>query len=70
MIEVIPPALNTDLGGKGMHDLAPPVSGFVDSIFTQLQEGKTELTYGFSETASKAGQEILQPIFTRINQVA
>jgi uncharacterized oxidoreductase len=29
VIEVIPPALNTDLGGKGLHDGQPPVSAFV-----------------------------------------
>lgn len=69
VIEVIPPALNTDLGGKGIHDDAPAVSGFIESIFAQLQEGKTALTYGFTETLSKAGQETLQPIFERMNPV-
>lgn len=70
VIEVIPPALNTDLGGKGLHDQAPPVSDFIESIFVQLNEGKSELTFGFSETGSKAGQEVLQPIFARMNQLA
>ncbi len=69
VIEVIPPALNTDLGGKGIHDHAPPVSDFIETIFAQLKEGKTELTFGFSETVSKAGQEVLQPIFARMNQL-
>ncbi|MFL5765424.1 MAG: SDR family oxidoreductase [Bacteroidia bacterium] len=69
VIEIIPPALNTDLGGKGLHDFAPPVSEFIESIFTQLREGKTELTFGFSENISKAGQEILQPVFNRMNQL-
>src|SRR4051794_30333394 len=36
VIEVIPPALNTDLGGKGIHDFAPPVSDFIEAIFSQL----------------------------------
>jgi uncharacterized oxidoreductase len=67
VVEVIPPALNTDLGGKGLHDHAPPVSEFIESIFKQLQEGKTALTFGFTETISKAGQEIIQPIFDRLN---
>ncbi len=68
VIEVIPPALNTDLGGKGLHDHAPPVSDFIEAIFIQLKNGQNELTFGFSETVSKAGQEILQPIFARMNQ--
>jgi uncharacterized oxidoreductase len=68
VIEVIPPALNTDLGGKGIHDFAPPVSDFIEAIFSQLKEGKTEVAFGFSETVSKAGQEILEPTFARMNQ--
>jgi uncharacterized oxidoreductase len=70
VIEIIPPALNTDLGGKGLHDHAPPVSDFIEAIFTQLQEGKNELTFGFSETASQAGQEVLKPVFAKMNQLA
>jgi len=67
VIEVIPPALNTDLGGKGLHDFAPPVADFIDAIFAQLREGKSELTFGFSETVSRAGQDVLQPVFARMN---
>src|SRR5579875_3320613 len=39
VIEIIPPALNTDLGGKGLHDIHPPVSEFIKTIFEQLKEG-------------------------------
>lgn len=67
VIEMIPPALNTDLGGKGLHDAAPPVSDFVDAVFKQLQEGKTELTFGFSEAMSKAGPEEVNNTFNRMN---
>ncbi|MBT1705300.1 SDR family oxidoreductase [Chryseosolibacter indicus] len=67
VIEMIPPALNTDLGGKGLHDAARPVSGFVESIFKQLKEGKTELTYGFSEAMAKANPEELKNSFNRMN---
>ncbi len=69
VVEIIPPALNTDLGGKGLHDQAPPVSDFIDSIFAQLAEGSDELTFGFSENMSKAGQEILGGTFKRMNQL-
>jgi uncharacterized oxidoreductase len=67
VIEVIPPALNTDLGGKGLHDAAPPVSDFVEAVFRQLKEGKTELTFGFSEAMSKSGPEELTTAFNRMN---
>ena len=67
VIEIIPPALNTDLGGKGLHDAAPPVSGFIESIFEQLKEGKTELTFGFSEALAKANPEDAKAAFNRLN---
>jgi len=69
VIEVIPPALNTDLGGKGLHDFAPLVSDFIESIFSQLKDGKMELTFGFSEAMSKAGSEVFQPTFAKMNQL-
>lgn len=67
VIEIIPPALNTDLGGKGLHDFAPPVSEFIDSIFEQLKQGKTDLTFQFTENISKSVAEVLKPVFERMN---
>jgi uncharacterized oxidoreductase len=67
VIEVIPPALNTDLGGKGLHDFAPPVSEFIEAIFAQLQQGKDELSFGFSEAMTKAGPEEVKSAFARMN---
>ncbi|MGZ3879931.1 MAG: SDR family oxidoreductase [Flavisolibacter sp.] len=67
VIEVVPPALNTDLGGKGLHDAHPPVSEFVESIFQQLKEGKDELTFGFSEGRVKANNETISEYFKRLN---
>jgi uncharacterized oxidoreductase len=68
VIEMIPPALNTDLGGKGIHDSAPPVKDFVDYIFAQLKEGKTEVSFGFSEARAKANNETITEYFNRMNQ--
>ena len=70
VIEIIPPALNTDLGGKGIHDFAPPVSGFIDAVFQQLEEGRKEITYSFSEQMLKAGPEELKMAFDRMNSSA
>jgi uncharacterized oxidoreductase len=67
VVELIPPALNTDLGGKGRHDFAPPVSDFMEAVFKQLAAGKTEITFGFSEAMTKAGPEELQKAFARMN---
>ena len=67
VIEMIPPALNTDLGGKGIHDAHPPVSEFVDSVFKQMKEGKTELTFGMSEGRVNANNESIAEYFNRMN---
>ena len=67
VIELIPPALNTDLGGKGLHDAAPAVSDFVQSVFEQLRDGKTEVTFGTSETRANASQEELRNYFNMMN---
>lgn len=69
VIEVIPPALNTELGGKSLHNSAPDVSDFIEAVFMQLKQGKTEITFGFSETMIKAGPEDLQKAFDRMNSV-
>ena len=66
VIEMIPPALNTDLGGKGLHDTQPPVSDFIEAIFEQLKEGKTELSYGFSDAMVKANPEEVRTAFNRL----
>ncbi len=67
VIEIIPPALNTDLGAKGLHDAYPPVSDFIVAIFEQLKAGKTELTFGFSQAMLMAGPDDLQKTFERMN---
>jgi uncharacterized oxidoreductase len=67
VIEMIPPALNTDLGGKGIHNAHPPVSAFVDSVFEQMKQGKTELTFGTSEDRAKANNAVITEYFNRMN---
>ena len=64
---MITPALNTDLGRKGLHDEYPPVSDFIEAVFQQLKEGKTELTYGLSEFISKANPDGINAVFNRMN---
>ncbi len=68
VIEIIPPAVNTDLGGHARQGLAPSVEEFVTAVFEQLKEQKAEITYGFSEGMLKAGHEERQKAFDRMNQ--
>ncbi|MEH7442564.1 SDR family NAD(P)-dependent oxidoreductase [Bacillus sp. JJ1122] len=48
VIEVAPPAVNTDLGGAGLHTHGEPLDAFADGIFKGLAEGKQEIGYGSS----------------------
>jgi uncharacterized oxidoreductase len=67
VIEIIPPAINTDLGGKGLHDAAPPVIDFIAAIFEQLRVGKSTLTFGFSEAMLNASAQDLKKTFDKMN---
>jgi len=67
VIEMIPPALNTDLGAPGIHDGHPAVSDFVESVFQQMKEGKTELTFGTSEARANANNEVIADYFNKMN---
>ncbi|MFF3024299.1 SDR family oxidoreductase [Gottfriedia sp. NPDC057948] len=48
VIEIAPPAVNTDLGGAGLHTHGEPLDEFADGIFMGLKEGKQEIGYGTS----------------------
>ena len=67
VIEMIPPALNTDLGAKGLHDEYPPVSDFIEAVFQQMKEGKTELTFGTSESRAQANNDTILKYFNAMN---
>jgi uncharacterized oxidoreductase len=68
VIEIIPPAVNTDLGGKGLHDFGVPLNEFSDSIFSRLQGDELEIAYGFAEKASRASRQDLDAMFSEMNQ--
>ncbi|MBX5857240.1 SDR family NAD(P)-dependent oxidoreductase [Pseudomonas aeruginosa] len=68
VIEVIPPAVNTDLGGTGLHTSGVPVSEFTDAVLSRLAAGDTEIGYGTSETFRTASREEVRRIFETMNR--
>lgn len=48
VIEVAPPAVNTDLGGSDLHTFGEPLDAFADGIFQGFEAGKQEIGYGSS----------------------
>lgn len=57
VIEVAPPAVNTDLGGAGLHTFGTPVDEFADAIFKGLKAGKTEIGYARAEKAMRMSRD-------------
>ncbi|WP_026574116.1 SDR family oxidoreductase [Bacillus sp. UNC438CL73TsuS30] len=57
VIEVAPPAVNTDLGGAGLHTFGTPVDEFADAIFKGLEAGKSEIGYARSENAMRMSRD-------------
>ncbi len=68
VIEIIPPAVNTDLGGPGLHTFGTPLAEFVDAVVVQLEKGSSEVTYGFSAQATQASRAQRDEMFARMNQ--
>ena len=68
VIEIIPPAVDTDLGGVGLHTWGVPLDEFADSAFAQIREGKHEVTYGFSVESMNASAQERDAIFERMNK--
>jgi len=65
VIEIVPPAVNTDLGGAGLHTWG--LHDFADAMMQGLQSGAMEIGYGTSETNRNASRTELDEIFVRMN---
>jgi uncharacterized oxidoreductase len=67
VIEIIPPAVNTDLGGPGLHTFGVALNEFADAVFKRLGTDEVEIAYGTSEQTSRASRAELDTIFHRMN---
>jgi len=67
VIEIAPPAVDTDLGGPGLHTFGVNVDEFADATFARLAGEDLEIGYGFAESARTASRAELDQLFVRIN---
>lgn len=67
VIELAPPAVNTDLGGKGLHDFGEPVDAYANDAVARLEQGEEEIGYKMSEGARLADRATRAQIFSRLN---
>ncbi len=68
VIEIIPPAVNSDLGGPGLHTWDVPLDEFADAVFSQLRAGRSEVAYQFSLEALRASADERDAMFQRLNK--
>jgi uncharacterized oxidoreductase len=67
VLEIVPPAVNTDLGGPGLHTFGVPVEDFANSVMARLAAGEQEVGYGTSEEVRLASRAELDERFRLIN---
>ncbi|MDQ2792399.1 MAG: SDR family NAD(P)-dependent oxidoreductase, partial [Bacteroidota bacterium] len=67
VLEIVPPAVNTDLGGPGLHTFGVNVDEFADSVIGRLATGEQEVGFGTSETARLASRAELDEQFRVMN---
>jgi uncharacterized oxidoreductase len=68
VIEIIPPAVDTDLGGPGLHTFGVNVNDFADDVMAKVAAGAVEAAHSFAEQASRASRAELDAMFQRMNQ--
>jgi uncharacterized oxidoreductase len=68
VIEIIPPAVHTDLGGAGVHASGVPLDEFSDAIVQRLERGELEIGYGFSEKVRLASRAEIDEMVKGMNQ--
>ena len=68
VLEIVPPGVNTDLGGPGLHTWAVPVDEFADSIVARLAAGEEEVGYGTSESIRQASRAEIDERFHQMNR--
>ena len=70
VVEVIPPAVDTDLGGPGLHTFGVAIAEFLDAVLPRIAAGDLEVAHGFSLQTSRASRQELDETSRRMNQPA
>lgn len=66
VIEILPPAVNTDLGGPGLHTFGAPLDDFADSIFEELKKVKSKLAMEIALRGFKLPKKKLRKLQHRL----
>ena len=69
VVEIIPPAVNTDLGGPGLHSHAEPLEPYADDVMRRLLLGELEFGYKSSEERRNASRAELDRRYAVANRL-
>jgi uncharacterized oxidoreductase len=67
VFEVVPPAVNTDLGGQGLHTFGVPLDPYADDVMEKLAAGVPEFGYQFSDAMRGGSRQELDERFVKMN---
>lgn len=67
VVEVVPPAVQTDLGGVGLHTFGAPLDAFADSIFAGFERGEKEIGFGGAARSMRLSRDEIDEAFVRMN---
>ena len=70
VVELIPPAVDTDLGGPGLHTFGVKVDELLDDVLPRIENGEREVAYGFAQQSSQASRAELDAMSDRMNQTS
>jgi uncharacterized oxidoreductase len=68
VVEIVPPMVQTDLGGKGLHDEGAPLEAYADHAFGEIVKGTLEFGFTFSEKTRLASRAELDGMFAAMNR--
>jgi len=68
VVEIIPPAVDTDLQTPGVHKFGVNVDVFADDIYAKLKNGEEEVAHGMSENHRVVYRNTIGPVFDKLNQ--
>jgi len=68
VVEIVPPAVQTDLGGPGLQTFGEPLDEFTDGVMARVAAGEQEVGYGTSERARLASRAELDEMLANFSR--
>jgi uncharacterized oxidoreductase len=65
VVEIVPPMVQTDLGGAGLHHAGVPLDEFADAVMARYRAGELEIGYQFAEAARSGSRADSDAAFAR-----